>query len=191
MNKVNIIQCKKLLSISLAIAITCYIFSPLAVSARVSANVKKKAAKVYREDLYEGDFTWFCVMDIDKDGLKELVLSYESHPTKITIYKYRNGCSYEVGEDSTSFGYSYNKKTKRICGSWGGCGNIEDWYLSTNKNGKLKRVCLSMLEKKVVDGKVIYGYYYAGKKISRKAYLKRKRDWDKSLVYLKMHKTSM
>ena len=48
-----------------------------------------------------------------------------------------------------------------------------------------------MLEKKVVDGKVIYGYYYAGKKISRKAYLKRKRDWDKNLVSLKMHKTSM
>lgn len=164
---------------------------PFEVSAKVSKSVKKKAVKAYREHLYESDFTWFRVMDIDRDGLKELVVSYEPSPTKLNIYKYRKGRLYEVGENFTSFGYYYNKKTKRICDAWGGCGNIEDWYLTTNKKGKLKSVYLSMLEEKVVNGKQIYGYYYAGKKISRKAYLKRKRSWQKNAVPLKMHKTSI
>lgn len=164
---------------------------PFEVSAKVSKSVKRKAARAYREDLYEGDYTWFRVMDIDGDGLKELILAYEQYPLSITINKYRTGRTYTVGEDSTSFGFYYNKKIKHICGAWGGCGNIEDWYLTINKKGKLKSVYLQMLEKKVVNGKVIYDYRYAGKKISRRAYLRRKRSWDKNAVPLKMHKTSM
>lgn len=164
---------------------------PFEVLAKVSKSVKRKAARAYREDLYEGDYTWFRVMDMDGDGLKELVLSYEPNPTNLIIYKYRKGRTYQVGEDSTSFGYYYNKKTRRICGAWGGCGNIEDWYLTCNKRGKLKRVYLQMLEKEVVNGKVIYDYRYAGKKISRKAYLRKKRSWNRNAVPLKMYKTSM
>lgn len=164
---------------------------PFEVSAKVSKSVKRKAARAYREDLYEADYTWFHVMDIDGDGLKELILAYEQYPLSITINKYRKGRTYTVGEDSTSFGYYYNKKTRRICGAWGGCGNIEDWYLTCNKRGKLKRVYLQMLEKEVVNGKIIYDYRYAGKRISRKAYLRKKRSWDRNAVPLKMHKTSM
>lgn len=162
---------------------------PFEVSAKVSKSTRKKALKVYRRGLDESDWRYFFVVDIDKDGMKELVVSYESRPELIMIKKYRKGLIYGVGEDSTSFGYFYNKKTKRVWGKWGGCGNIEDWYL-TIKNGKLKRVYLSRLELRVVNGKPVYGYYYAGKKISKKAYWQKKNSWEKNSVPLKMHKMS-
>lgn len=159
------------------------------VSAKVSKSMRKKALKIYRRTLDESDWRYFFVVDIDKDGMKELVISYESRPEQIYIKKYRKGLVYPIGEDSTTFGYFYNKKTKRIWGKWGGAGNIEDWYL-TIKKGKLRRVYLSRLEERVVNGRPVYGYYYAGKKISKKAYFQKKRSWEKNSVPLKMHKLS-
>ena len=57
-------------------------------------------------------------------------------------------------------GYLYNKKTKRIHGLWGNCGSIQDWYLTFGKSG-LKRVYLSAIEERVVNGKPVYSYSYA------------------------------
>lgn len=168
---------------------------PVEVSAKASASLKKKAVRAYRNFVAGSDYTRFCVLDVDRDGLKELVVSYDMYfqggdPTRLIIYKYRKGAVRRIGEDSTGFGYRYNKKTKRIHGLWGGYGSVQDWYLTTKKAGKLKRVYLSMIEERVVNGRQIFSYSYGGKKISRKAYFKKKRDWNKNYTALKMYKTS-
>lgn len=165
---------------------------PFEVSAKVSKSVKRKAARAYREDLYEADYTWFHVMDIDEDGLKELILAYEQYPLSITINKYRKGRTYTVGEESAMWGFRYHKKTKRIYGEWANRGSEEKWNLAINKNGRLKYVSLmSMVQKPMANGKVPYDYYYKGKKVSRKVYLRKRRNWLKNTAPLKMHKTSM
>lgn len=163
---------------------------PVEVSAKVSSASKKKAAREYRYYMDATGYPWFCMMDIDRDGSKELVVSHEASPYRLIIYKYRNGVVQLIGEDTTTFGYRYNKKTKRIHGLWGGCGSIQDWYLTISKSGKLKKVYLSMIEERVVNGKPVYSYSYAGKKISKKAYWKKKKAWDRDYVDLKMYKTS-
>lgn len=164
---------------------------PSEVSAKASNKTKKKAAKAYRNFMDGSDYTYFYMTDIDKDGLNELIVSYESQPDMLIIYKYRKNRVRMVGEDSTSFFYYRNKKTKQIHGVWGGYGSTEAWYLTINKSGKLKRVYLSKIEKSVKNGKPVYGYYYANKKISKKAYLKKNHSWKKNYVPLKMHRTTI
>ncbi len=165
---------------------------PYEVSAKVSISTKKKAARAYRDLMYDSDFRWFRTIDMDRDGLKELVTSYDPDPTrcKIYIYKYRNGQVIEVGDDYSMFGYVYHKKMKRLLGCRGGGGSIEDWYLTTNKSGKLKHVLLSQIETHAKTGRMTYAYYYNGKKITKKVFLKKKRSWKKNCVPFKMHKTS-
>lgn len=47
------------------------------VSARASASLKK-AARAYRGFMDGSDYTRFCVLDVDRDGLNELVVSYKN-----------------------------------------------------------------------------------------------------------------
>ncbi|MEY8427357.1 hypothetical protein AALA00_06465 [Lachnospiraceae bacterium 46-15] len=162
---------------------------PAEVSAKVSSRTKRKAAAAYREFMDGADFTWFCTLDVDGDGMKELVLAYEQRPERIIIQKYRRGYVQRIGEDSTTFGFVYNKKTKRIHGRWGGSGSVEDWYLMF-KGGEAKSVYLSKIEERVVNGRPVYGYYYKGKRISAKNYRRKKNSWNKSYVQLPMHRTS-
>ena len=167
---------------------------PYEVSAKVSKSTKKKAAKAYREFMYDTDYWWFRTIDMDGDGLKELVVSYESNSgvrCKIYIYKYRKGQVRYVGEEYSMFGHAYNKKMKRLMGCRGGGGSIEDWYLTTSKSGKLKWVYLSQIETHYKTGRMTYDYFYAGKKISKKAFFKKKRSWKKNCVPFNMHKTSL
>ncbi len=169
---------------------------PVEVSAKASGSFKKKAAKAYRKFVKRSGYGWFCVRDIDRDGLKELVLSTEysaissSSPEKVVIYKYRKGAVRKIGEDYTSFGYQYNIKTRRIHGQWGGSGNMEDWYLKITKSGKLKRVYLSLIEMSANNGNPIYRASYAGKKISQKAYHKKKNEWNRNYRKLKMYRAN-
>ncbi len=165
---------------------------PVEASAKASASQKKKAAKAYRNFMRQSDYTRFCMMDVNKDGLKELVVSYDyqSDPERLFIYTYQKGRVQQAGQDYTAFGHRYNTKTKRIHGLWGGAGSVEDWYLTMDKSGKLKTVYLSMIEKRVVNGKQIFSYSYGNKKITKKAYWKKKRDWNKHYTKLKMHKTT-
>lgn len=167
---------------------------PVKVSAKASGSLKKKAAKAYRKFVKRSGYGWFCVRDIDRDGLKELVLSHNyssgvsSSPDALVIYKYRKGAVKKIGEDSTAFGYRYNKKTRRIHGLWGGSGSVEDWYLTITKSGKLKRVYLSLIEVSTNNGNPIYRASYAGKKISQKAYHKKKNEWNRNYRKLKMYR---
>lgn len=163
---------------------------PAEVSAKVSSGTKRKAAAAYREFMDGTDYTWFCTLDVDKDGMKELLVAYEQRPERVLlVYKYRRGYVRQIGEDSTAFGLVYSKKTKRIHGLWGGSGSVQDWYL-TFKGGKARRVYLSKIEESVVNGRPVYGYYYKGRRISAKSYRSKKNSWNKSYVYLPMHRTS-
>lgn len=166
---------------------------PYKVSAKVSKSTKKKAAKAYREFMDGTDYWWFRTIDMDGDGLKELVVSYEPNSgvrCKIYIYKYRKGEVRYVDVDYSMFGYGYNKKMKRLLGCRGGGGSIEDWYLTISKSGKLKHVYLSQIENHHRTGRMTYDYYYAGRKISKKAFFRIKRSWRRNRVAFKMHKTS-
>ena len=163
---------------------------PAVVSAKVSSRTKRKAAAAYREFMDGTDYTWFCTLDVDKDGMKELLVAYEQRPERILLVnKYRRGYVQRIGEDSTTFGLVYSKKTKRIHGRWGGSGSVEDWYL-TFKGGEARRVYLSKIEERVVNGRPVYGYYYKGRRISAKSYRRKKNSWNKSYVQLPMHRTS-
>lgn len=169
---------------------------PVEVSAKASGGLKKKAAKAYRNFAKQSGYGWFCVRDIDRDGLKELVLARNyssaasSSPEALAIYQYRKGAVRKIGEDSTGFGYRYNKKTKRIHGLWGGSGSMEDWYLTITKSGKLKRVYLSLIEVSANNGNPIYRAYYAGRRISQKAYHKKKNEWNRNYRKLKMYRVN-
>jgi hypothetical protein len=107
------------------------------------------------------------MIDMDRDGLKELIVTKNYYPKQnprveeLDILKYIKGGLCCIGSgDYTNFGYLYNKKTKRIHGLWGNCGSIQDWYLTFGKSG-LKRVYLSAIEERVVNGKPVYSYSYA------------------------------
>ena len=91
-------------------------------------------------------------------------------------------------EDSTTFGLVYSKKTKRIHGLWGGSGSVQDWYL-TFKGGEARRVYLSKIEERVVNGRPVYGYYYKGDEFPQRV-TEKKNSWNKSYVQLPMHRTS-
>ena len=56
---------------------------PAEVSAKVSSRTKRKAAAAYREFMDGTDYTWFCTLDVDKDGMKELLVAYEQRPERI------------------------------------------------------------------------------------------------------------
>lgn len=163
---------------------------PSKVSAKASPNIKKKAMKAYRDFVRKSDYAWFYLIDINKDGVKELILSNRNNYTDIKIYAYSKGKIQFIENDYSMMGYSYNKKTKRLHGGWEGSGSIEDWYYTISKSGKLKRVYLDMFEEWDSNGKTRYEYYYHGKKISKKAYLKKKREWDKNRELINMHKTN-
>lgn len=106
---------------------------PVEVSAKASASMKKKAAKAYRNYMKNSDRSWFCMIDMDRDGLKELIVTKNYYPKQnprveeLDILKYIKGGLCCIGSgDYTNFGYLYNKKTKRIHGLWGNCGSIQD-----------------------------------------------------------------
>lgn len=168
---------------------------PVEVSAKASGSLKKKAAKAYRKFAKRSGYGWFCVRDIDRDGMKELMLArnysaVQALPDTLAIYKYRNGTVKKIGEDFANFGYRYNKKTKRIHGLFHGTGSMEDWYLTITKSGELKRVYLSLIEVGVKNGKPVHRASYAGRKISKKAYFNKKREWNRNYQALKMYRAT-
>lgn len=168
---------------------------PVEVPAKASGGLKQKAAKAYRNFVKKSGYGWFCVRDVDRDGLKELVLTrnypaVQTLPDTLAIYKYKNGAVRKIGEDFANFGYCYNKKTKRIHGLFHGTGSMEDWYLTITKSGQLKRVYLSLIEVGVKNGKPIHRASYAGRKISKKAYFKKKREWNRNYQPLKVYRVT-
>ena len=60
----------------------------------------------------------------------------------------------EIG--SPMSGISYNRVTKRLHASWGGCGNVEYWYYTLTKNKKVKQVMCGAYVNGVKNGNIQY-----------------------------------
>lgn len=164
-------------------------------AASISAKTRKKAQTAYRNFLMESDYVYFRLLDIDKDGLKELLVSRTAYDKYYVggaaIYTYSGGRLKQL----TSYTYSmfdlqYNTKSKRLHGSRGGRGSIEQWYYTITKARKLKCIYLQQIENGVKNGKMTYKYCYNGKRISKKAYDKKSKAWYKQCKPLKFYKMS-
>lgn len=191
---------KRVLSILLCLVLVIGIAPCSSITAdAVSKKTKSKAYKAYRNWIYETNYSGFCVYDIDKDGLKELLMTFDGAGKNIfsfDVYTYKKGkvvqCNQGWSFEYSPFGLMYNKSTKRIHGSRGGGGSIENWYYTLSKSKKLKRVTLSKVESgyNYKTGKISYKYYYKDKKITKKEYTKKLKSWNKNLKTFKFYKTT-
>lgn len=100
-------------------------FSAYIVQAKVSSSTKRKAQEAYRKFLTQRRYRYFTLWDIDKDGLKELLVTdgrerVGNSPIKAYAYTYTRGKLRYAGEiGSPMSGISYNCITKRLHASSG------------------------------------------------------------------------
>lgn len=71
-------------------------FSAYIVQAKVSSSTKRKAQEAYRKFLTQRRYRYFTLWDIDKDGLKELLVTdgrerVGNSPIKAYAYTYTRG----------------------------------------------------------------------------------------------------
>lgn len=87
-------------------------FSVYIVQAKASSSTKRKAQEAYRKFLTQRRYRYFTLWDIDKDGLKELLVTdgreqVGNSPTKAYAYTYTRGklryagiiCTYHIRSD--------------------------------------------------------------------------------------------
>ena len=172
---------------------TALLLMPIQTQA-ASKRTKKQAQRAYRNFLYESDYRSFKLIDMNRDGLKELVVSYEDSQTmvsQIIVYTYKNAAVQRAGDHYSAFGIRYNKKTKRLYGSRGGGGGIENWYYTLATDGSLKQVYLQAIERGYHSNGLLYDYYDNGKKITKAKYRRKLKKWTKHSSPLRLHKMSM
>ena len=189
---------QRILSLLLSFVLIFGSISSLTTVDAISKKTKNKAYKAYRNWLYETDCSGIRLYDVNKDGLKELLVTYDGYGTGISsfkMYTYKGGkvisCLEDfIYEEYIPGGLYYNKSTKRLHGKRGGGGGIEDWYYTLDKSKSIKRVYLQKVETQFnsATGKFKYGYYYKGKTISKKTYSKKLKSWNKNLKPLKFYK---
>lgn len=166
------------------------------VQAKASTSTKRKAQKAYRKFLTQKKYRYFTLWDIDKDGLKELLVTdgkwrVGNSPTTAYVYTYTRGKMRYAGEiGSPMSGISYNRVTKRLHASWGGCGNVEYWYYTLTKNKKVKQVICGAYVNGVKNGNVQYKCLYNGKRISYKRWDQITRKWIKQTGDLKYYRNT-
>ena len=78
-------------------------FSVYIVQAKASSSTKRKAQEAYRKFLTQRRYRYFTLWDIDKDGLKELLVTdgreqVGNSPTKAYAYTYTRGKLRYAGE---------------------------------------------------------------------------------------------
>lgn len=153
-----------------------------------SKKTKKNALKAYRK-LLQRDIRWdndyyarsseidFKLIDINKDGVKELVLQYMSAPHMYgwnRIYTYAGGKVKSLGQ-FTSVEICTNKKY--FTDAYGNLGTSRNYYYRLGKNGKKSRILeyksadykpygvSGSVTKKYIDG---YPYYFYDCKVNGK-----------------------
>lgn len=191
---------KKIISILLSFVLAFGIAAPTINAQAASAKTKKKAIKAYKEWLDGTDFRGFRLYDVDKDGIKELLVTHDGYGNNVFsvyVYTYKNGkvvdcINNDYQPDYSALGFTYNKSTKRMYGSRGGGGSIENWYYTLTKSKKLKKVYLKAIENgyNTKTGKITYKYYYKGKRITKKKYVSIYKSWKKNAKPLKFYKLS-
>lgn len=166
------------------------------VQAKASTSTKRKAQKAYRKFLTQRKYRYFTLWDIDKDGLKELLVTdgkerVGNSPTRAYVYTYTRGKMRYAGEiGSPMSGISYNRVTKRLHASWGGCGNVEYWYYTLTKNKKVKQVMCGAYVNGVKNENIQYKCLYNGKRISYKRWDQITRKWIKQTSDLKYYRNT-
>ena len=187
---------KKFLSILLSVIMITVAMFPVSYSDAYAAKKKKNAVTAYKNWLYEADCVGFCVYDINQDGTKELLTTYDGYGKNVYnfyVYTYKNNkvtsCNdYEA--EYSMFGLKHNKATKRLHGSGGGGGSEEQWYYTLTKAKKLKKVILKKVENgyNYSTGLMTYKYYFNNKEITQKQYNNKNKNWNKNLQPFKFYK---
>lgn len=169
-------------------------YTALHAEAASLTKTQKKAKASYSRFLQEGDYTYFRFFDINGDNLKELLVSFDTSEYGVfdmLVYTYKNGKVVYAGRNHSMFGITYNSKTKKLQGSRGGGGSIENWYYTLTKSGKLKPVYLQAIENGQKNGNIIYKYYYNGKRITKSKYVSISKSWSKYNKKFTFYKLNM
>lgn len=149
-------------------------FRAYTVQAKASFSTKRKAQKAYRKFLTQRKYQYYRLWDIDKDGLKELIVTGGKYAsgyfvTEAFVYTYTHDKIKYAGRIGSSMtGVSYNKVSKRLHSARGGGGSIEEWYYTLTKTKKVKQVMCGAYVNGVKNGNVQYKCLYNGKRISYK-----------------------
>ena len=166
-----------------AVEISPWNFGSYTVQAKASTLTKRKAQKAYRKFLTQRKYQYYNLWDVDKDGLKELIVTGGKYAsgyfvTEAFVYTYTHGKIKYAGRiGSCMTGISYNKVSKRLHSARGGGGSIEEWYYTLTKNRKVKQVMCGAYVNGVKNGNVQYKCLYNGKRISYKKWNQITRKW--------------
>ncbi|MCI7288809.1 MAG: hypothetical protein MR526_05025 [Blautia sp.] len=166
-----------------AVEISPWNFGSYTVQAKASTSTKRKAQKAYRKFLTQRKYQYYNLWDVDKDGLKELIVTGGKYAsgyfvTEAFVYTYTHGKIKYAGRiGSCMTGISYNKVSKRLHSARGGGGSIEEWYYTLTKNRKVKQVMCGAYVNGVKNGNVQYKCLYNGKRISYKKWNQITRKW--------------
>lgn len=153
------------------------------VQAKTLSSTKKKVQKAYRKFLTKNKYKYYRLWDIDKDGLKELLVTdgkdrVYNAPSGADVYTYTRGKVKYAGYVGHSMsGVSYNRVSKRLHASRGGGGSIEYWYYTLTPNKKIKTVMCGAYVDGVKNGNIHYKCLYKGKRISYKKWDQTTRKW--------------
>ena len=163
------------------------------VQAKASASTKNKAKKAYKKFLGRNNYRYYRLWDINKDGLKELIVT-SVYPTGGIgamlgeVYTYRKGKVQYAGRvGHPSYGILYNTTTGRIHGHRGGGGSIEAWYYTLTKSGKIKQVLCGAYVNGVKNGNTQYKCIYAGKRISFNKFMQITNKWSRQTTTLQFY----
>ena len=167
---------RKLLSLLLSAVLVFSVVTTVVSFPAEATSLKKKnkALTAYKNWLVESDCVGFRLFDVNGDGTKELLTTYDGYGKNvynIGIYTYKNGsvasCN-DYQSEYSMFGFSNNKITKRLHGSRGGGGSEEQWYYNLTKNKMLKKVSLIKVENgyNYTTDKMTYRYYFNNKEIT-------------------------
>ncbi len=171
-------------------------FSPQTAQAAVSSATKRKAQKAYRDFLDGSDYLYFRVYDVDKDGLKELLVSYDGANSNgkyvydCTVYTYYKGRIKNCGRIYSMNTIQYNTNSKRLHGARGGGGSIEYWHYTLTKSKNVKSYYLQAIENGMKNGYMTYRFYYKGKKISGNTFNSKARLWNRQCRPLQFYRIS-
>lgn len=172
-------------------------FNTYTVQAKASSSTKRKAQKAYRKFLTQRKYKYFTLWDIDKDGLKELLVTngkerVGNSPTRAYVYTYTRGKMRYAGEiGSPMSGISYNRVSKRLHSARGGGGSIEEWYYTLTKNKKVKQVMCGAYVNGVKNGNVQYKCLYNGKRISYRKWNQIIKQWTRQKRELNFYRNTV
>lgn len=166
------------------------------VQAKASASTKNKAKMAFKKFLQKNNYGYYRLWDINKDGLKELIVT-SVYPTggigamQGDVYTYRKGkVQYAGSVGHPSHGILYNTSSGRIHSCRGGGGGIEYWYYTLTKSGKIKQIMCGAYVNGMKNGNTQYKCLYNGKRISFNKFMQITRKWTRQTRTLQFYRNT-